>query len=157
MPRLAASPPLRERHGFVFEGLLELELDGEGVRDGPLKGLRFLFAKMSPGEGGGAVPKAAVLSLRVGIVVGEAPERTRRMFDGKVEDVGVAGRTLILPCGDLVLWCPPPTVETLGEAMEADDVEDALLWLWWWCGMLLILDIDEEVDFLPRRPPEERR
>jgi hypothetical protein len=81
------------------------------------------------------------------------------MLEGKVDEVGVAGRTLMLLCGLLVLWelMWPLTVETLGEAMDADDVEDALLCVWWWCGMLLILETDEEVDFRPRRPPEERR
>ena len=82
---------------------------------GPLKGLRFRLAKMRPGEGGGTAPNAAPPSLR--------GARTTRILVGKVELVGVAGRTLTEECGDFVLC---PETETAGEAMEADDVEDAL-------------------------------
>lgn len=85
------------------------------------------------------------------------PARTRRMLDGKVEDVGVAGRTLMLLCGLLLILWPWPDTETAGEAMDAEDVDDAFECEWWWCGMLRIEDMDEEVDFRPRRPPEERR
>ena len=75
------------------------------------------------------MPNAAPPSLSVLIPTDGAPARTNLMFDGKVEDVGVAGRTLMLLCGLFVLWeliCPL-TVDTLGEAMEADDVDEALL------------------------------
>jgi hypothetical protein len=83
---------------------------------GPLKGERFRFAKIRPGEDGGCVPNAAPPSLR--------GARTTRMFVGKEEDVGVAGRTFTEACGDFVLlW---PETETAGEAIEAEDVEDAL-------------------------------
>lgn len=115
------------------------------------------FANMIPGEAGGAEPNAAPPSLVGGrMPIEGAPARTRRMLEGKVVEVGVAGRTLTLLCGDLVLWCPL-TVETLGEAMETLEVEEALLWVWWWCGMLRMLLTEEEVDLRPRRPPDERR
>lgn len=84
---------------------------------GPLKGLRFLFAKMRPGEGGGTVPNAAPPSLR--------GPRTTRMLDGKVELVGVAGRTLTEACGERVLWLEMATV---GEVMLAEEVDEALEW-----------------------------
>lgn len=106
------------------------------------------------------MPKAAPPSLCVLMPIEGAPARTSRMFDGKVEDVGVAGRTLMLLWGDrLTLWLLmwPLTVETLGEAIEADDVDEALLCVWWWCGIERMLDTDEDVDLRPRRPPEERR
>lgn len=54
------------------------------------------------------------------------------------------------------LMCPL-TVETLGEATEADEVDEALLCVRWWCGIERMLDTEEEVDLRPRRPPEERR
>lgn len=117
------------------------------------------FANRMPGEGGGAVPKAAPPSLRGGMLSAGAAARTSLMLDGKVEDVGVAGRTLMLLCGLLGLWvlmCPL-TVDTLGETIEALDVDDVLLCVWWWCGMLRILLTDEDVDLRPRRPPDERR
>lgn len=113
---------------------------------GPLNGLRLRLAKTRPGEGGGAVPKAAPPSLR--------GPRTTRMLVGKVELVGVAGRTLTEVWGERDLR---PETETAGEAMEAEDVEDALEWEWWWCGMERIEETEEEVDLRPRRPPEERR
>lgn len=50
--------------------------------------------------------------------------RTTRMLEGKVDDVGVAGRTLTEECGDLVLWAWPET-ETEGEVMETEEVEEA--------------------------------
>lgn len=71
---------------------------------GPLNGLRFRLAKTrpegKPGEGGGTapnaeLPSAVLLRLRL-------PVRTTRMFEGKEDDVGVAGRTFMLLCGDLV-------------------------------------------------------
>lgn len=89
---------------------------------GPLKGLRFRFAKMRPGDGGGTVPNAAPPSL--------SGARTTRMLEGKVEDVGVAGRTLTDECGDRVL-CAWLEIETVGEVIEAEEVEDALEWEWW--------------------------
>ena len=136
---------------------------------GPLKGERLRLANMMPGEGGCAVPNAAVLSVAlipvfvfVSVFVPRpregAPARTRRMLLGNVVDVGVAGRTLMLLCGLFLTWemCPL-TVDTLGDAMEALDVDDALLWVWWWCGIDLMLLTELEVDLRPRRPPEERR
>lgn len=53
------------------------------------------------------------------------------MLEGKDEDVGVAGRTLMLLWGDLDGLCEWPEVETAGEASEAEDVDDALLCEWW--------------------------
>jgi hypothetical protein len=82
-----------------------------------------------------------------------APARTRRMLEGNVVEVGVAGRTLTLLWGLLALWW----LVTLGEAMETLEVEDALLCVWWWCGMLRMLLTEEDVDLRPRRPPDERR
>jgi hypothetical protein len=81
------------------------------------------------------------------------------MLEGKVEEVGVAGSTLMLLCGDfrwLWLWLWPDML-TAGEAMLAEDVEEALECVWWWCGMLRMEDTDEDVDLRPRRPPDERR
>jgi hypothetical protein len=127
---------------------------------GPLKGLRLRFAKTrpegNPGDGGGTAPNAELPSLIVLFEPSETPPvRTRRMFEGKDEDVGVAGRTLMLLCGDLVsLW---PETETAGEPMEMEDVDEALEWEWWWCGMERIEETDEDVDFLPRRPPLDLR
>ena len=128
---------------------------------GPLKGDRLRFANMIPGDGGGAVPKAAEFSFALVMVPGPregAPARTRRRLLGNELDVGVAGRTLMLLCG-LFFTCEmcPLTVDTLGDAMEALLVELALLCVWWWCGIDRMLLTDEEVDLRPRRPPEERR
>lgn len=78
------------------------------------------------------------------------------MLEGKDDDVGVAGRTLMLLCGDFEgLW--EPLTEPAGEASEAEEMDEALLWVWWWCGIERMEDTDEDVDFRPRRPPEERR
>ena len=119
------------------------------------------FANMIPGLGGGWVPNAAPPSLRGVMPSVGAPARTTRMLDGKEDEVGVAGSTLMLLCGERDLWaCAemwPLTVERLGEASEALEVEDALLCVCAWCGMLLMLLTEEEVDLRPRRPPEERR
>lgn len=62
---------------------------------GPLKGLRFRLANIRPGDGGGTVPNAAPPSL--------SGPRTTRMLEGKVDEVGVAGRTFTEEWGDLVL------------------------------------------------------
>lgn len=98
-------------------------------------------------------PKARPPSLRAEGM----PARTSRMLEGKVDEVGVAGRTLMLLCGLLaILWLWPDT-ETAGEVMEAEDVEEAFECEWWWCGIDRIEDTEEEVDLRPRRPPEERR
>jgi hypothetical protein len=123
---------------------------------GPLNGLRFRFAKTRPGDDGGtgfALPNAALDSLRPR----GKPERTRRMLLGKVEDVGVAGSTFMLLCGDLLSLWEWPEMETAGEAMLADEVDDALLCEWWWWGIERTDDTDDDVDLRPRRPPEERR
>jgi hypothetical protein len=91
---------------------------------GPLNGLLFLFAKIRPGDCGGILlpfPKAALDSVRPG----GNPERTRRMLEGKLEDVGVAGRTLMLLWGDLEGLCEWLLTETAGEASEAEDVDEA--------------------------------
>lgn len=77
--------------------------------------------------------------------------RTTRIFEGKVEMVGVAGRTLTEVCGER---------EGLEKAAEewmelvVEDVEDALEWLgtWW---ILRIEETEEEVDLRPRRPLDE--
>lgn len=92
------------------------------------------------------MPKAAPPSLM--------GARTTRILEGKEELVGVAGRTFTEECGDFVLW---PETETAGEASEAEDVDEALECEWWWCGMERMEDMDDDVDFRPRRPPEERR
>jgi hypothetical protein len=78
-----------------------------------------------------------------------------RMLEGKVEFVGVAGRSLTDVWGDLGLEA---VAETVGEAMEAEaeEVEDAFECVWWWCGMERMEETDEEVDLRPRRPPELR-
>lgn len=129
---------------------------------GPLNGLRLRFANMMPGLGGGAWLNAAPPSLAPAVRVEMllmfgAPARTRRMFDGKVEDVGVAGSTLMLLCGDLCFVLAPLRVDTLGEPTEMEDVLDALLCVWWWCGIERMLDTELLVDLRPRRPPEDRR
>jgi hypothetical protein len=85
------------------------------------------------------------------------PVRTRRMLEGKADEVGVAGSTLMLLCGDLLSLCEWPETLTAGEVMEAEEVEDAFECEWWWCGMERIEETDEDVDFRPRRPPEEWR
>lgn len=85
------------------------------------------------------------------------PVRTRRMLLGNAPLVGVAGRTLTLACGLLPFSLERPDMLTAGLAMDADDVDEALECEWWWCGMERILLTLEEVDFLPRRPPDERR
>jgi hypothetical protein len=68
-----------------------------------LNGLLFLFAKTKPGDWSGGMvfpfPNAALDSLRPG----GKPDLTSRMFEGKVVEVGVAGSTFILLCGDLLL------------------------------------------------------
>lgn len=139
------------------------ELDVLTLSMGPLNGLLFRFAKTRPGEGGAmpmppnAAPPSPVSRVRAGMLRGPSGALTTRIFVGKEEFVGVAGSTFTLECGDLgVLWCPE-TVETEGETREADDVEEALECVWWWCGILRIDETELDVDFLPRRPPEDRR
>jgi len=39
----------------------------------------------------------------------------------------------------------------------AELVDDALEWEWWWWCIERTDEMDEDVDFLPRRPAEERR
>jgi hypothetical protein len=79
-------------------------------------------------------------------------------LEGKEEEVGVAGRTLMLLCGDLVSLCEwLPDTEAEGEAMDIEEVEEALECVWWWWGIERMEETEEEVDFLPRRPPLERR
>jgi hypothetical protein len=129
---------------------------------GPLKGLRFRFAKTrpegKPGEGGGTEPKAELPSLVVLGLRERPPWRTTRMLLGKDDEVGVAGRTFMLLCGDLVsLWPWLPVADAAGEVMDMEDVEEALEWEWWWCGMERMEETDEDVDFLPRRPPLDLR
>ena len=78
------------------------------------------------------------------------------MLLGNEDDVGVAGRTLILLlCGDLVSL--RPEIDTAGDAMDAEDVDDALECEWWCRGIERIDDTDEDVDFRPRSPPLDRR
>jgi hypothetical protein len=90
-----------------------------------LNGLRLRFANRIPGDAGGAVPNAALLSgSRDVLRVGGAPARTRRIAEGNADDVGVAGRTLTEPelCGDeRVCLCDV----TLGDFIETEDVDDA--------------------------------
>ena len=127
---------------------------------GPLNGLLLRLANMMPGLGGGAWPNAAPPSLAVSVEIElmfGAPCLTRRMLDGKVVDVGVAGSTLMLLCGLLCFWAAPLMVDTLGEPTEMEDVLDALLCVWWWCGIERMLDTELLVDLRPRRPPEDRR
>jgi hypothetical protein len=65
------------------------------------------------------VPKAAPPSL--------SGARTTRILVGKDGFVGVAGSTLTDECGDLALW---PETETAGDAIEAEDVDDAFECEW---------------------------
>ena len=61
---------------------------------------------------------------------GEA--RTRRMFDGKAEMVGVAGRTLTDVWGDRE-DLPPPALGRIAEEctlFEVEEVEEAFEWVW---------------------------
>lgn len=76
--------------------------------------------------------------------------RTRRMLDGKEVLVGVAGRTLTEWCGERpgVLVVDTEPVELVELAFECE---------WWWCGMVRMDDNEEEVDFRPRSPVDERR
>jgi hypothetical protein len=103
---------------------------------GPLKGLRFRFAKTrpegKPGEGGGTEPKAELPSLMV-LEGRERPfVRATRMLLGKEDEVGVAGRTFMLLWGDLVcLWPWLPEADAEGEVMDIEDVEEALECEWW--------------------------
>ena len=73
------------------------------------------------------------------------------MFEGKDAAVGVAGRTLTEVCGEREDF-ENGTDECT--EFEVDDVEDALEWegIWW---MLRMEETEEDVDFRPRRPPEE--
>jgi len=150
--RLAALPSLVRRQVLTgADGEFELEV----LSMGPLKGERLRLAKTrpegKPGEGGGTAPNALFPS----VVTERPPVRTTRMLLGKEDEVGVAGSTLMLLCGDLVsLW---PDTETAGEPMEMEDVEDALECEWWWCGIERIEETEEDVDLRPRRPPLERR
>lgn len=144
MPRLLPSPlnppPLLPKFVFTFSM-------------GPLKGLRFRFAKMRPGDGGAMLLNAAPPSLS-----SLSGARTTRMFVGKELPVGVAGRTLTEEWGDLVrVWCAWLETETAGETREAEEVEEAFECVWWWCGMDRMLEMELLVLFRPRRPPEERR
>jgi hypothetical protein len=50
-----------------------------------------------------------------------------------------------------------PDTEAEGEAMDIEEVEEALECVWWWWGIERMEETEEEVDFLPRRPPLERR
>jgi hypothetical protein len=63
---------------------------------GPLNGLRFRLAKMRPGLGGGRALKAARDSFPVARLSGL---RATRTFEGKLFEVGVAGRTFTEECG----------------------------------------------------------
>jgi hypothetical protein len=126
---------------------------------GPLNGLRFRFAKTrpegNPGDGGGTAPNAELPSLTLVESRVRPPVRTRRMLEGKEDEVGVAGRTLMLLWGDLVnLW---PEMDTAGELMDIEDVEEALECVWWWCGIERMDETEDDVDFRPRRPPLDLR
>lgn len=64
---------------------------------GPLKTLRFLLAKIGkPGLGGGRSENAAPPSS---LSLSGPCARTRRILDGKDDEVGAAGRTLTEECG----------------------------------------------------------
>ena len=76
---------------------------------------------MRPGDGGGKPPNADAASPAL-------PERTTRMLEGKLEDVGVAGRTLTDVWGLRPIFMEPEVGEVM--EMEAEDVEEALEWLW---------------------------
>lgn len=91
---------------------------------GPLKGLRFRFANMRPGEGGGCCPNAAPPSLRPPLTASP-----RRKLEGKEAFVGVAGRTFTEACGDLVMEGLRPFTEIEGEVMLTEEVEEALEWV----------------------------
>lgn len=61
----------------------------------------------------------------------------------------MAGSTLIEFRGDRVGF----EIEVL--VMEAEEVEEALEWVWTWC-IERIEETDEDVDLRPRRPEERR-
>ena len=88
---------------------------------------------------------------------GPERSRTRRMLLGKLPVVGVAGRTLTEWCG-LRGW--RGVLEMVVEMEPLEEVELALLWLWWWVlCMDRMEETEDEVDFRPRSPagPEVRR
>jgi len=106
---------------------------------GPLNGLFFRLAKVTPD-----VNTAASLYPWP---LGE--ERTTRTCDGKVEEVGVAGRTLIEPRGERGDF-------NVMLDMDADDVEEAFECVLLWKERME--DTDDEVEFRPPRPrPDGRR
>jgi len=92
------------------------------INIGPLNGVFFLFAKTRPGEE--SAPKLA--DSLYWVEIGGGAARTMRMFEGKVEVVGVAGRTLTDECGDRAGF-----VATAEECMEfeAEEVEEAFEWV----------------------------
>lgn len=105
---------------------------------GPLKMFRLRLANMTPlPENGFGLPggcgimaplKAGSPSLKT-LRGGPLRSRTRRMLLGKVLPVGVAGKTLTEWWG-LRAFCIG-VLETDVETEPFDDVELALLWLWW--------------------------
>ena len=86
---------------------------------GPRKGVFFLLAKTRPGEEGIAPENADS-------VCGD--ERTRRMLEGNVEVVGIAGRTLTEVWGDREERLVGGRAEEWIE-FEFEDVELALEWV----------------------------
>lgn len=93
---------------------------------------------------------------------GGAP-RAKRTLEGKAEVVGVAGRTFTEEeCvegergvdNEELLEGRGFEMPMADEVLE--DVEDVLECVWTWC-IERIEETDDEVDFRPRRPAEDRR
>ena len=57
--------------------------------------------------------------------------------------------------GDVPRWCRVD-LDMAVETEPLELVEDALEWEWWWWWIERIDETDEDVDFLPRRPVEDR-
>ena len=119
---------------------------------GPLKTVFFRFAKTRPGEG--IAPAKARSSKVEGRFKGGGVVRTRRTFEGNAEVVGVAGRTLRELWGERAVGRGLFMAEDMTE-LELDEVDEVLECACAWC-MLRIDETEEEVDFLPRKPAEER-
>ena len=98
-----------------------LMLDVLRLSIGPLNGDRFRFANtmFRPGDAGGG-PRSLpleLLRLRLRIPNAAPPSLngalTTLIFVGKEDEVGVAGSTFTLECGDLETLCPE--TETAGD------------------------------------------
>ena len=70
-------------------------------------------------------------------------------MDGTALVVGVAGSTITECCGYRGVL--------VVDAIELDDVDDALECVWWWWWIDRTEETDDDVDFLPRSPADGRR